>query len=70
MALVSYTQPAAGQPMQFTMNKNDLLTIPKVMADPFFSLESNWFRVSFVFKHTTSERDSYLLLEHSQLQSI
>jgi hypothetical protein len=54
MALVSYTQPAAGQPMQFTMNKNDLLTIPKVMADPFFSLESNWFRVSFVFKHTTS----------------
>jgi len=54
MALVSYTQTAAGEPMQFTMNKTDLLAVPKVMADPFFYLESNWFRVSFVFKHTTS----------------
>lgn len=54
MALVSYTQSALGQPMQFTMNKNELLSIPKVMADSIFKFESNWFRVSFVFKHTTS----------------
>ncbi len=54
MAIVSYTQSAAGEPMQFTMNKTDLLAVPKVMADPFFSIEANWFRVSFVFKHTTS----------------
>ena len=56
MAFVSYTQSATGQPMQFTMNKNDILSIPKVMADPFFSLEANWYRVGFVFKHTTSNK--------------
>jgi hypothetical protein len=56
MAFVSYTQSASEQPMQFTMNKNDVLTIPKVMADPFFSLEANWYRVGFVFKHTTSNK--------------
>lgn len=55
MALVSYTQPDSGK-VKFTMNKNEVLAIPKVMADPIFSSESNWFRVSFVFKHTTSNK--------------
>lgn len=43
-------------PIQFSMSKTILKTIPKVLSDSFFSNETNWKLVNFIFKHSNSAR--------------
>jgi len=51
-ALVTVIQQESGDYIQFTMSKNIVKTIPKVASDPYFSNETNWNLVIFIFKHS------------------
>ena len=57
--LVSPSQPAAGQPIAISAEKNQLKSISKVSSDPIFSDEANWHLVSFIYKHDSSSRRLY-----------
>jgi hypothetical protein len=56
MKMINKTQAEANQPLFFTMDKELIKQIPKVANDPFYSIDSNWYRVSFVFKHNGSKK--------------
>lgn len=52
--LVSNSQSAAGQPVTVSVEKNQLKTIPKVVASSEFSDDSSWELVSCIFKKVGS----------------
>lgn len=52
--LVSNSQSAAGQPVVVSVEKNQLKTIPKVIASSEFSDDSSWELVSCIFKKVGS----------------
>lgn len=54
--MITKSQLEAGGPLSFTMDKELLKLVPKVANDPFYSIEANWYRVSFVFKHDESKK--------------
>jgi len=54
--MINKFQTEANAPLSFTMDKELLKLIPKVAANPFYNNEANWYRVSFIFKHTESRR--------------
>lgn len=54
--LVTVTQQSSGQPIKLTMSKALLKDLPKVDQDAFFSQESNWELVSFIFKKVGSSQ--------------
>jgi len=56
MFFINKIQLQANNPLSFTMNKELLKLIPKIAADPFYSNDQNWYRVSFIFKHTNSRK--------------
>jgi uncharacterized delta-60 repeat protein len=56
MSFVTKFQAESMSPVLFTMNKDLLKLIPKIASHPFYSDDANWFRVSFVFKHTQSRK--------------
>ena len=53
---VEPSQPSAGQPVDVSIDKNQLKIISKVSSDPIFSDEANWHLVSCVYKHDSSSR--------------
>jgi hypothetical protein len=54
--IVNTSQANAGDPVEATLDKNELKSISKVANDPVFSQESNWGLVSCIFKHKDSSR--------------
>jgi hypothetical protein len=55
-ALVSATQPIAGQSVLVEMTKDMVKALPKVAADAQFSNESNWELVTFIYKKQGSSK--------------
>jgi hypothetical protein len=56
MAMINKVQSQVAGKVSFTMDKALLKVLSKVTSDPFFSVESNWKLVNFVFKHNESSR--------------
>jgi hypothetical protein len=49
-SLVQHVQAAGSQVVVFEMDKSQVTSISKVSADPVFSDQGNWHRVSFVYR--------------------
>ena len=57
MSFLTKPTVAKGQPSSFALVKSQLILIPKVSSDSFFSDTSNWKRVSIQFKNAEGQEE-------------
>lgn len=56
--LVTFSQALSGQPVEISISKDLLKSIPSVSGDPVFSQESNWHLVGVVYKKDSKRMTS------------
>lgn len=55
-SLIEFSQTSGNSSVSFEMNKDQVKTISKVASDAFYSNESNWHMVSFVYKNGSNNK--------------
>lgn len=56
--LITFSQASSGSPIQLSVSKELIKSIPSVSSDPVFSLESNWNLVGVVYKKDSKRMTS------------